>query len=286
MKNLLILAFALLTLTAANIARAEKVTIDKTFNMRGEVTVTLRIDGGQVELFRNEENECHVFIEHTKDKCRAEVNYDDKTDELEIYIDHDNWALAKSHDGEKSKYAIVKIGLPHKSDLSIDAVIKAGKLDMKLGDLNIKSLEIRSYAGEARIDFDKPNRCEMSTFDVDFKVGDVKLYNLGNANFAEGDINSSVGSMLIDFNGEKIKHAMARIDMEIGETTLIVPDDIGVKVKVSKFLFLSSVDYPNWFSQEGSYYYSRNYEKEKDSLYLIISTGIGELKMRVDKKDN
>ncbi len=286
MKNLMLIAVALLTTCSVSRLQAEKVTVDKTFHLRGEMTLSLRIDGGQVEIFRNEENDCHVFIEYTKDKCRADVSYDDKTDVLEIYVDHDNWALAKNGDSSKSKYATVRIGLPHKTDLNIDVVVKAGTLNMNLGDLYVKSMEVRSYAGEARINFDKPNRCEMATFDVDFKVGDVKLYNLGNANFSEADINSSVGSMLIDFNGERIKRTMARIDLEIGETTIIVPDDIGVKVKVSKFLFLSSVDYPTWFFQEGSYYYSRNYKDEKDSLYLIVSTGIGELKMRVDKKDD
>jgi hypothetical protein len=278
---ILVLLLGLL-LTAA---QAETVTIDKNIRVGGEMTLSFRCDGGKIELFRNEEKECRIQIEYDKERCRVDDNYDEDTHVLELYIDHDNWEMTKKSGDNKSKFARVRIGLPPKADLDLDLEIKAGELTMNLGDLYLRNFELRSYAGESRIDFSSPNRCELKTFDVDFKVGKVNLTNLGNANFTEADINSSVGEMLIDFNGEKIKRAMARIDLEIGETTLIVPDDIGVKVKVSKFLFLSSVDYPNWFSQEGSYYYSRNYEKEKDSLYLVVSTGIGELKIRVDKKD-
>ncbi|HOT95613.1 MAG TPA: LiaF-related protein [bacterium] len=267
-------------------AQAETVTLDKTIKAGGEMTLSFRCDGGKVELFRNENNDCHAWVEYDQKRCHTELNYDDDTRTLELFIDHDNWEMTKKSGDEKSKYARVRIGLPSKADLNLDLVVKAGELKMTLGDLHIQSLEVRSYAGESHIDFDKPNRCELKTFDVDFKVGKVQLVNLGNANFSEADINSSVGEMSIDFNGEKIRHAMARVDLEIGETTIIVPEDIGVKVKVSKFLFLSNVDYPNWFTQEGSYYYSRNYEKEKDSLYLVVSTGIGTLKMRVDKRED
>ena len=266
-------------------AQAEIISFDKSYRIRGDMSLSLRVDGGKVELVRNEENECRIQIEYDKERCRPEINFDEDSNELELYIDHDYWEMTKKATDKTTKYARIRISLPAKEDLNIDIVVKAGELDMNLGDLHIKNLEVRSYAGESRIDFSKPNRREMNTLDLNFKVGSVKLYNLGNANFSEAEINSSVGSMLIDFNGERIKQAMARIDLEIGETTLIVPDDIGVKVKVSKFLFLSNVDYPNWFTQDGSYYYSRNYEKEKESLYLVVSTGIGELKMRVDKKD-
>lgn len=286
MKVLPMLLLTLFLLAAAGQTRAEKLTIDQKFDLRDGTTISLRIDGGEVQVSRNEENECQVWIEYLKDKCRAEVNYDKKSDELEVYINHDNWSLARNSDGEKSRYAKVRIALPYKDELNISGEIKAGKLMMTLGDLQIRKLELRSFAGEARIDFDKPNRCDMETFDVDFKVGEVKLFNLGNAGFKEADINSSVGSMLINFNGEKIKQTMARIDLEVGETTIIVPEEVGVKVKVSKFLFLSNVEYPNWFRQDGSYYYSRNYDDKKESLYLVISTGIGELNLRVDKKSD
>ncbi len=284
MKTAPLLALLLCALTAG--AEAEMVSIEKKYRVRGDMELDMRVDGGKVEILRSEDNDCHVLIEYDRKRCRAEVNLDKDTDVLELFVDHDNWAMTKKSADNRSKYARIRIDLPPKADLVLKLEMKAGELNMKVGDLRIKSFKLRSYAGQTSIDFDQPNRCEMKTFDVDFKVGEVKLYNLGNANFAEADINSSVGSMLIDFNGEKIEQTMARIDLEIGESTIIVPEKIGVKIKVSKFLFLSNVDYPNWFTQEGSYYYSRNYNKKKESLYLVVSTGIGELKIRVDKKDN
>ena len=144
---------------------------------------------------------------------------------------------------------------------------------------------MKSWAGETRLDFDRENRTELTTFDVNCKVGRVSLMHLGNARFQEADLTGSVGEMTVDFTGEKIKRAMARLDCKLGTTLVVVPEEVAVKIKVDKFLFLSGVDYPSWFEQRGNYYYSKNYDDKDESLYLIASTGIGEFKVRVASSD-
>jgi len=275
----------LVLLVAWGWSQDEKTVFDESYKVRGNLELSLRADGGDVQILANDKNECKVYVEYEKERCRLDVVHNERNRTLSIDVDHRNWSMMKSGKSGKNDYALIKIALPYKSDLDLDVYLKAGKIDLQLGDLYINQLKLKSWAGETKLDFSRANRTELRTFDVNCKVGEVKLLHLGNANFREADINGSVGEMLIDFTGEKIKRAMTRLDMEIGSTTVIVPEEAAVKLKVNKFLFLSNVDYPSWFQQEGDYYYSKDYKDKDESLYVIASTGIGELKVRVAKSD-
>lgn len=240
------------------------------------------IDAGEVKIMRGDEsNVCHVFLKYTKDRCEADMHFDEKRNELKINMDVEGMKFWDSDKRGDVKVEVV-IELPTKVEIDFNARIKAGEVKISVGDLFIKNFELGVWAGELMLDFDRPNRIEMETFEVNAKVGEIKLSRLGNANFEEGDINGGIGELTIDFTGEYSKKCMASVDLDIGETTIIVPEDIGVKLRVSKFLFLSSVDYPAWFEKRGKYYYSDNYADEDNSLYLNISQGIGELSIKVD----
>ncbi len=277
----------LLLLLVCSLAWSEdkKVVFDQTYRTRDKLEVVLHADGGDVQLTRNDRDECQVFVEYYENRCELDVVYNERNKSLEIDIDHHNWSMIKDGDSKNKDYAVIKIALPYKPDLDLQVELKAGKLDLQLGDLHVAGLRLKSWAGETRLDFQRPNRTELKTLDVDCKVGEVRLKHLGNANFTEADINGSIGEMTVDFTGDKIKRAMARLDLDIGATTVIVPEEVAVKMKVSKFLFLSEVNHPSWFRQEGNYYYSKNYKDQDDSLYLMVSTGIGELRVRVAQSD-
>ncbi|NIA31244.1 MAG: hypothetical protein GWP06_15210 [Actinobacteria bacterium] len=265
-------------------AQQSMVKYEETFNVRGKsFEVNLDIDGGQVEIVRGDHgHECRVSMEYTKEKCNGDVRFNKKRNRLDVELKFRNWSFWKKEHGENSFNARILVELPNNVSIDLNSRIKAGEIDLTLGGMKIRNFELKNWAGNVTVDFDEPNRIAMNEFDVDIKVGNVKLLNLGNANFEEADINGGIGEMQIDFNGNKIKRSMARIDLDVGETTIDIPDQIGVKIKVSKFSFLSNVDYPHWFNRRGKYYYSKNYDESDKSLYLVISQGIGQLKIRVD----
>ena len=68
--------------------------------------------------------------------------------------------------------------------------------------------------------------------------------------------------------------------LDIGETQLKLPEELGVKMSVSKFLFLTEVQIPTEFEKDGRYYYSRNYQNARCTCELRISQGIGALSFR------
>ena len=83
--------------------------------------------------------------------------------------------------------------------------------------------------------------------------------------------------MRVDFKGDLLPEATAEIDLDIGETNLYLSDDVGVKLTVSKFLFLSHFELPYRFKKSGKYYYTNNYQEAKHALNLKVSPGLGEL---------
>ncbi len=279
MKTTPLIIFGLIVFLCASAFGAETDSIEDTYTIKSEkLSIDIEVDGGTIQVVpSNDRRDCRVLVSYMKNKTDVDLRFNQERGQLDISIDSDNWDF---NDGDKAPKVILE--LPNGPELSLEAHLKAGEADFEIGDLNIADFQLRHWAGETRVNFQQPNRMKMRTFDINVKVGEVELLNLGNALFEEADINSGIGELTVDFNGEHVESAMARIDLDIGETTLILPESIGTKLKVSKFLFLSQIDYPNWFEKRGSYYYSDNYEDAAKSLYLMISTGIGELDIKID----
>ncbi len=260
-------------------ADARMVDKEDSFRIDGDrLSIELKVDGGKIEMRPSgSRRDCVINMTYPRDKCDVSIRYNEKRGQLDIIVDND-WDMDEDH-GEKAPHVIVE--LPYGPEISLSVHIKAGELDFELGDLSIVDYELRNWAGETKVQFSEPNRVVMRTFDVNVKVGEVKLMSLGNAMFEEADINSGIGELSVDFTGKGLERSMARIDLDIGETRITVPENIGTKLKVSKF-FLSEVTYPNRFDKRGSYYYSENYDDTGKTLYLMISTGIGELNINVE----
>lgn len=256
------------------------IELEKSYKIdEAQFKVNLDVDGAEVEITKNRElDRCYVFIAYPEDRCEVDIDFNKNREYLEINIDHE-WLSGK--DKQENDATRIIIELPQHPEISLTTEIKAGEIDFELGDLRIHDFELRNWAGDVTVSFNAPNLTEMQNLDVNVKIGEVKLYNLGNANFVEADINSGIGELNIDFRGERLKNSRAYIDLDVGETTVILPEEAGVKMKVSKFLFLSEFDYPNWFNRDGKYYFSENYNENNKNLNLSISTGIGEFKIKV-----
>lgn len=273
-------ALPLIFLLSSTQTFAQMIEDEHNFTIRQEaLSVDVEIDGGEFIVVQSHDSrKCKITMSYPQEKCTVDVRYNKKRGQIDISIDNDEWDF--NDKDEKTPQVIVE--LPYGPEISLSAYIKAGETKLDLGDLRIVDFELRNWAGEASINFSEPNRTTMRTFDVNVKVGQVELLNLGNALFEDADINSGIGELRVDFRGENLERSTAHIDLDIGETTIILPEDVGVKLKVTKFLFLSEVRYPHWFDKRGQYYYSENYEDSKKNLAINISSGLGELSIKVE----
>jgi hypothetical protein len=194
---------------------------------------------------------------------------------LDITFDKRGWG---GHDAKET--ADVLIELPADVSIDVRARIKAGEIDVDFGGLSLKALDFTTWAGEVVIDFSEPNKIPLEDLSIDTKIGETDIVRLGNARFRRADVNGGIGEMKIDLDGALLPESKADIDLDIGETQISLPRSTGVKLNVSKFLFLSDVQVPYDFRQSGRYYYSENYDRAQQILDLNISPGLGELRIR------
>lgn len=250
----------------------------KSYRLRTDRDARLRmdLDACELRLTRGRSDaDLQLVLLYTKNQFTHFLRHDDRNNELEITFDKKGWFEYDS----KRMTARLEVELPREVRLRIVSRIKAGEVDMQLGGMHIVEFAFKTWAGEVNIDFEEPNRSEMRILEINTKVGETTLRNLGNARFLSAEINGGIGEMTIDFRGEMLKEASADIDLDIGETVILLPDKSGTKLSVSKFPFLSQVELPFRLEKEGRYYYTKNYRELGRTLQLRVNTGIGELRI-------
>ncbi len=183
----------------------------------------------------------------------------------------------------KDNWALVELTLPTDVDICMDARIKAGEITMAMGGLRLKEFFLNNWAGDVEVRFDEPNRIPADVLDIDAKVGEVRLVHLGNALFKKAHINGGIGSLMVDFSGELLHESQALVDIEIGEATVSLPENVGIQMKIGGSLsFLCHKDISQSLYKRGSTYYSDDYKDEKKKFYVRISPGLGELRVEKD----
>jgi len=252
--------------------------LDNTFKVRTDSDFHLRleVDAGEVRVSRGQsEDQLAVHLVYTKKQFRHAFRFNEQDNRLEIRFDKDGWL---DHDVDHMT-AELEIELPRDATIRADCRIKAGEVKMQLGGLRVADFALSVTAGEVNVDFDQPNRVEMQSLELNTRIGESNFRRLGNARFRDADINGGIGEMTIDFSGAMLASAMVEVDLDIGETVIILPHDTGAKLAVSKFLFLSQIEMPFDFRKDGRYYYTDNYGKAGQDFELRISSGIGELRI-------
>jgi hypothetical protein len=118
----------------------------------------------------------------------------------------------------------------------------------------------------------------MDMLHIDAKVGEARCLQLGNARFSHAEINGGIGELEVDFSGEILPDCKAKVDLDIGEATVILPRHAGVKMQIGGILsILSHKNIDNAFYKRGKSYYSEGYEDKLTTWNLRVSPGLGEL---------
>ncbi len=308
MKHIAIAFFIIITplqaLTAVP-ALCEVMERDMSWNIDSRSTFFLDIDIDAAEVKvkpGTHGDECKVSLEYDDFYFVPCLDYDSRDNRLEVVIDCDNLFHHEDcgdcgdcdscgdHDcsdgtccsHKKCRKMEIVIELPFDPETEIDAEIKAGEVEFQLGGLAVTDFRLRCLAGETTVEFDSPNRALLRDFDVNISIGETNLVKLGNGRIEDAVINSGIGELDVDFSGVSCDNLHARIDLDVGETDIKVPSEIGVKVHVSRFMFFSNMDCPRSFNKRGRNYYSPNYDSSDERLTLDISAGIGELRLRTE----
>ncbi|MBI9069875.1 MAG: hypothetical protein JEZ09_21460 [Salinivirgaceae bacterium] len=209
------------------------------------IKALIHISGGR--LFVNDETSelADVNFSYNKEDWDPTVSYAEKDNFGKLTI----VAKINSKEHNIDDDNICKIALDKKKNYSLGLVLGLGEASINLKNYNIKKALFRLGVG---------------TFDV----------NLANTSIPLLKVEAGIGEAKFDLSGNWKNDLTAIINAGIGEITLYVPDDVGVKLIVSGFL--GSVDTPG-YNKQGKEHSNKLYGKAKHNLEFTIKGAIGNI---------
>jgi predicted membrane protein len=107
---------------------------------------------------------------------------------------------------------------------------------------------------------------------VDGGAAQLEVRQLGNANAEHVRVECGVGDVTLDLSGAWARDAQLSLEVALGNTTLRVPRDVGVRIRLDKVL--ASFEHPG-FTRRGDLYYSANYDAAARKVSVDASTVFG-----------
>jgi len=272
---------SLCSIAAAEEWEGRKAEDHRSFSVRTNepLTVDVEVTVGEVVIEKGTASDSVIAIlDYTEGEFKPKIDFNEKRNRLTVRLTKRNWRHVNDKDDRNR--AEVTVLLPADAEIFLDYRLKAGETDMQLGGLRLKEVNISVWAGQLGVDFETPNLIRMDYLEINAKVGESRLSNLGNARYKEASIDGGIGKIDVDFSGEVEPDSKAWIDLDIGEATVVLPETAGVRMNVGgMFGFLSSKRINGSFFKRGRYYYSEDYEDTKTQCTFHITPGLGELRI-------
>ena len=96
--------------------------------------------------------------------------------------------------------------------------------------------------------------------------------SIANANCARVVFHGGIGEVTLDFGGTWRRSMTAEVAVGVGSLNLKLPRDVGVSVKLNRFL--ASFDGAG-FEKRGNTYYSANFNRARYRLTLDVNAAFG-----------
>jgi hypothetical protein len=167
---------------------------------------------------------------------------------------------------------VAAIGLSPRVNLTLALALGAVEAEVELGGLRVTSLDVKTGASRTMIRFSRPNavRCQQALFSAG--AAEVSVIGLGNSRCDEIKFEGGIGKVTLDFAGVWTSSSRVEVTMAVGELTLRLPRNAGVRIRMDKFL--ASFE-PHGLVRRGQAFESRNYAQAERQLDLDITTAMG-----------
>lgn len=175
----------------------------------------------------------------------------------------------------------MRLALNRAVPMDLDFDLGATRAMLDLGGLSLRDLRIESGASETTVDFSEPNPLRMRALEIQVGAASFEGRNLANANTQTVRVNGGVGNVELGFAGEWRQDMSLDVDVALGKVTLHVPEDVGVRVEVQKFL--ASFDSGD-LRKRGGAYFSNNFDSAKFKLRIRASTTFGGIQIDHDSR--
>jgi hypothetical protein len=249
----------------------ERVPLDETTS----AAVDVLFGAGDLEISAGDTDD--LFQGHfvyNVDEWEPRVIYEDDTLTVQQGDDEDSWGWP-GDEGVRNEW-----DLRFSPDVALDMDIRAGagKGDLDLGGLQIEKLDADLGAGDFTLSFDEPNAAEMSRLTLDTGASRLEIDGVGNASPEEMVVQGGAGEITLDLTGDWARSADIEVTAGVGQITLYLPDDVGVKVNVTGGL--ANIETSGLQSSGGAYVNDAYGETELE-LTVAVTAGVGQVNLEV-----
>lgn len=158
--------------------------------------------------------------------------------------------------------------------LGLDLALGAVDADLELGGLRLGELRMKTGASRSVVRFSQPNRARCSSAAFEAGAAEIALLLLGNSRCETISFEGGMGTATIDLSGRWTSNATIRISMTAGGLTLRLPRDLGIRVRMARFL--SSFPADEW-TRQGDSYLSPGYAETTRRVDIDLSTTLGDV---------
>ena len=157
-------------------------------------------------------------------------------------------------------------------DLDLAFALGAVQADIELGGLSLTELSMEAGASQAVVRFSQPNlsRCRAAT--ITAGAAELTVLGVGNSRCDRFSLEGGMGKVTIDFSGAWTSSTAAQVKMAMGELTLRLPRNVGVRLTLDRFF--ASFD-PAGLIRNGKAFESPDYDRAERKLDIAVTSAVG-----------
>jgi hypothetical protein len=162
--------------------------------------------------------------------------------------------------------------------LDLDLTFGAVQADIELGGLTLRSAAIGTGASETTVQFSAANQAACDGLTLNVGAAEFTVIGLGNSRCRVVDLKGGVGDITLDFSGAWPAGAEMRVnaDIGLGAVTLRVPESVGVRLNVDRFLASLDLD---GFTKRGGVHFSDGYDAAAVKLIVDVNAALGSIRV-------
>lgn len=169
------------------------------------------------------------------------------------------------------------LALPRGVPLDLSLAFGALEAELELGELDLRSAEIKTGASDAVVMFSSPTAGACSRLVFNVGAAQFEARQLGNSGCRVIELRGAVGEMELDLSGQRLTgDTRLLIKVGLGEVRLLVPEDAGITLDSDRFL--ASVSRAGLVKQ-GSVFVSPGFDRAEAKLYIEVDAALGSVEI-------
>lgn len=238
-------------------------------------TVDILFGAGELEMRAGDTDDLFrgTFL-YNVDEWEPRVSFNDSKLIVQQGYDEESWNWPGG-EGIRNEW---DLRFSPEAVLDMDIRAGAGQGELDLTNLQIEKLDIDLGAGDFTVSFYEPNVAKMSRFTLDVGAASLEINGIGNASPEEMVVQGGAGEITLDLTGDWARSADIEVTAGIGQLTLYLPDDVGVKVDVTGGL--ANIE-TSGLRRSGDAYVNDAYDEAEIELTIDVTTGVGQVNLEV-----